>query len=1083
MKKNLLLLGLIFFAISAFSQSSYYHFKFDVKDKSELKKITQLISIDNFKNNTVWAYANEKEFEAFKKLNYKIENLPLNNNDSKIINMAITTAQMANWDRYPTYDVYKQMMLDFQTNYPTLCDLDTIGNTQNGRLVLVLKISDNVTIHEQEPEFFYTSTMHGDETTGMILTLRLADYLLSNYGTDTEATYIVDNFELYINPDANPDGTYYGGNNDVSGSRRSLANGDDPNRDFPYPLNVNSTTSNPETNDMMAFATAHHFVMSANFHGGAEVFNYPWDCWSTSENAPADATWWEHLGRAYVDSARILNSSYMTSPIGDGVTEGYDWYEATGSRQDYMNYFHHCKEVTIELSGSKTLSTDQLNTYWNYNERSLINYIKEAGYGFNGTVKNTNGDPLNAKIEITSYDKDNSWVVTNPVHGDYYRPIAPGTYDVTYSSFGYESQTISVTVTYWLTTTVQNVILDVSATAHTLTGTVTEEGTATPIENVEVKFINTETNSVYTLANGTYSKIALEDGTYQVKASKNGYLSKSSSITITGSNEILDFVLKPNVTITGTVIEDGTGTPLENVSVEVLSTSIPSVLTNASGEYSINNVQQISQQIKASKSGYTAVIQTIDISTTTIVDFTLAISTAISFETEIPTIFTFGGSADWTRVSGGAYDQDYSMKSGSISDNQTSTMQTSLNITSAGNISFYKKVSSESSYDFLKFYIDGTEEGSWSGAVDWSQESYAVTTGVHTFKWEYSKDGSGTGGSQDCSWVDYIELPQYQELDSYTITGTVTDQTSANPIEGATITIAGTNYTGTTIANGTYSIADVTEGSYEIKASASGYSQSIQNVAISETNFENIDFELNISNAESFEDGIPADFTFSGNANWTRENDKAYDGTWSMKSGDISDNQSSIMEVTKNTNAGTISFYKFVSSENNYDYLRFYIDGVQKGEWSGTSITTWENASYAVTAGTHIFKWEYSKDVSGTGGSQDCAWVDYIDFPPSAVSIKNNLSDNSKFQISPNPFNENTSFEFYINKKSKVFIGIYSYNGQLVKTLMNNEVDSGNHRVIWNGRNENNQQLANGLYFCKIINQGNYKTEKIILLK
>ncbi|RLD51121.1 MAG: hypothetical protein DRI94_06880, partial [Bacteroidetes bacterium] len=439
--KKLLILVIAVLLFYTQNSAQTHHFKFKVQNKSELKKITQLISIENYKENFVWAYANDKEFEEFSKLGYKTENLSLNDSKGKVINMATTVAQMANWDRYPTYGVYTQMMQNFATNYPSICKLDTISDTQNGRKVLVLKISDNVATNEAEPEFFYTSTMHGDETTGFVLMLRLADYLLSNYGTNTEATDLVNNFEIYINPDANPDGTYYGGDNDVSGSRRSLANGDDPNRDFPYPLDINSTSSNPETIGMEDFATAHHFVMSANFHGGAEVYNYPWDCWTTNENAPADAVWWEHIGRAYVDSARLINSGYMTSVVSSGVTEGADWYYAYGSRQDYMNYFHHCKEVTLELSNTKTLSTDQLNNYWNYNERSLINYIKEAGYGFNGTVKNTNGDPLDAKIEISSLDKDNSWVVTDPVNGDYYRPIASGTYNVIYSSYGYISQT------------------------------------------------------------------------------------------------------------------------------------------------------------------------------------------------------------------------------------------------------------------------------------------------------------------------------------------------------------------------------------------------------------------------------------------------------------------------------------------------------------------------------------------------------------------------------------------------------------------------------------------------------------------
>ena len=49
----------------------------------------------------------------------------------------------------------------------------------------------------------------------------------------------------------------------------------------------------------------------------------------------------------------------------------------------------------------------------------------------------------------------------------------------------------------------------------------------------------------------------------------------------------------------------------------------------------------------------------------------------------------------------------------------------------------YKKVSSESSYDYLRFYIDNSEQGSWAGEVDWSQSVFPVLAGNHTFKWSF----------------------------------------------------------------------------------------------------------------------------------------------------------------------------------------------------------------------------------------------------------------------------------------------------------------------------------------------------------
>ena len=89
--------------------------------------------------------------------------------------------------------------------------------------------------------------------------------------------------EIYITPLANPDGTYHGGNNTVSGAWRGNANGIDLNRNYWDPADgqhPDGEVWQTETIANMNFMAAHHFVISANFHGGAEVVNYPWDTWS-----------------------------------------------------------------------------------------------------------------------------------------------------------------------------------------------------------------------------------------------------------------------------------------------------------------------------------------------------------------------------------------------------------------------------------------------------------------------------------------------------------------------------------------------------------------------------------------------------------------------------------------------------------------------------------------------------------------------------------------------------------------------------------------------------------------------------------
>jgi hypothetical protein len=120
--------------------------------------------------------------------------------------------------------------------------------------------------------------------------------------------------------------------------------------------------------------------------------------------------------------------------------------------------------------------------------------------------------------------------------------------------------------------------------------------------------------------------------------------------------------------------------------------------------------------------------------------------------------WTFGGNAPWTVANTGQYEGLYTSKSGTITHSQTSEMSVMLQVTTAGNITFYRKTSSESGYDYLRFYIDGVQMEQWAGETAWGQVSYAVTAGNHTFKWTYYKDGSVNSGS-DCVWVDYIVFP------------------------------------------------------------------------------------------------------------------------------------------------------------------------------------------------------------------------------------------------------------------------------------------------------------------------------------
>lgn len=115
------------------------------------------------------------------------------------------------------------------------------------------------------------------------------------------------------------------------------------------------------------------------------------------------------------------------------------------------------------------------------------------------------------------------------------------------------------------------------------------------------------------------------------------------------------------------------------------------------------------------------------------------------------------GSTDWVITTAEKNSGVYSAKAGTISNNQITSLEVTLDCIS-GNIKFYRKVSSETGYDYLDFYIDGISKGSWSGDRDWSEVTYSVSAGSRTFKWTYSKDGSVSSGF-DTAWIDDIAFP------------------------------------------------------------------------------------------------------------------------------------------------------------------------------------------------------------------------------------------------------------------------------------------------------------------------------------
>ena len=430
------------------------------------QSLNSFISIDRVDKDYVYAYANAKGFSRF--LNLKIDYQLLQPPSMVLSPEKLTPAHLkatAAWDYYPSYNQYVSLMNQFQTSYPQLCKLVDIGKTVDGLELLFIHIKSTKDTSLDKPSFMYTSTMHGDETIGYVLMLHLIDYLLSNYGKVPEVTNLVDSLDIWINPLANPDGTYHEGDSSVYGAIRYNANGVDLNRNYPDPQAGQHPDGNawqPETKAFMTFAGEHQFVLSCNMHSGNEVANYPWDTWADST---ADDAWWQYVCGQYADTVHAYGPAGYFTDENNGITDGYAWYQVTGGRQDYMNYFRHDREFTLELSRTKMPDPSLLPSYWDYNYRSFLDYMHQALEGIRGVVTDSvTRVPIKADVFIENHDVNNSDVYSDSLTGAYFRPVKSGTYDITFSAPGYLSKTLHNIQVQDEKLIVENVLLRPSST-------------------------------------------------------------------------------------------------------------------------------------------------------------------------------------------------------------------------------------------------------------------------------------------------------------------------------------------------------------------------------------------------------------------------------------------------------------------------------------------------------------------------------------------------------------------------------------------------------------------------------------------
>ncbi|HPY75354.1 MAG: succinylglutamate desuccinylase/aspartoacylase family protein [Planctomycetes bacterium] len=425
--KKIIIACLFIFTCSIFAQSfdelnyAKERIAIPIQSRSDFENLVRIdVDVDYCTRelDTVYVYATQEEQNMLRELGYEFTLAPTEIGED-------TERAM-----FHTHETLTTELQELEAQYPHIAKLYTIGKSVNGLDLWVMKISDNVEQDEPEPEVKYVSTMHGDEVVGQELGIYFIRQLLENYGKDAELTAMVNDLELWIMPNMNPDGT--------AAKRRYNAEWKDLNRKFPDPVNdaTNDPTGRPhEVQLMMKFQNERNFRISLNYHGGAVVVNYPWD---TQKGDIPDLALTKFLALGY--SKRNL-PMYNSTSFTNGITNGAAWYEIDGSMQDWNYNWYSCIDLTIEVSQRKWPSADTLEQYWTDNKDSMRWFFQQANRGIHGIVTDkATKKPIAANVDIVGINKP---IVASKLHGDYQKILLAGTYTVKFTADGYKDLIVS----------------------------------------------------------------------------------------------------------------------------------------------------------------------------------------------------------------------------------------------------------------------------------------------------------------------------------------------------------------------------------------------------------------------------------------------------------------------------------------------------------------------------------------------------------------------------------------------------------------------------------------------------------------
>jgi len=380
--------------------------------------------------------------------------------------------------KFHDYSELNAILANWSTHYPDLVELRTVRDPEDAdptRNLFALVLSDRTTVEESEPRVQLVGAMHGNEELSTELLLMLADYLLSGYYSgNPSARELLDNTELHILPVANPTGF-------ESGTRLNAASVD-LNRNFPWSwtdLEASglSAADQWETRALMHDALEQAYTLSVSLHTGAFGISRLWDY-----TGQLDWSWNGTIIEYTADyfSDKLLPIGNTVETLAEGYTnllpeayfgsffnrEGYDWYPAYGTFQDWSYGEAGIPAFTIEIDVRqefRALDVDPgaITDSWSIHKASLLYLLDSVLSTTGGRLRDgQTGLPVQGKVTFTRVQDSVSktiaplepQVMDLAAHSDlkagsFHVYLPPGTYSVMASRLGYsDSEPFMVTI-------------------------------------------------------------------------------------------------------------------------------------------------------------------------------------------------------------------------------------------------------------------------------------------------------------------------------------------------------------------------------------------------------------------------------------------------------------------------------------------------------------------------------------------------------------------------------------------------------------------------------------------------------------